>query len=94
MNRGSNPLDLVASLGGAALSGLQMGANAAVVVGGGMGQAMLSVGKDVGKAFAGEAAFFDESITVRVGGFLFFLHPLEGGAAAFHLGLIGLCRER
>ena len=43
-----------------------MGAHAAVVVGGGMGQAMLSVGKDVGKAFAGEAAFFDESITVSV----------------------------
>ena len=66
MSRGSNPLDLVASLGGAALSGLQMGANAAVVVGGGMGQAMLNVGSGVGKAFAGEAAFFDESITVRM----------------------------
>jgi hypothetical protein len=62
----ANPMDLVASLGGMALSSLQVGGSMAMAVGGAAGTALMSTGSAMAKGLGGEAGFFDESITVRL----------------------------
>ena len=61
----SSPLDLVASLGGVALSGLQFSGQVAMAVGGAAGGAVSASMGAMSKGLGGEASFFDESITVR-----------------------------
>ena len=58
-------MDLVASLGGAALSGLQFSGQMAMAVGGAAGGAMSAGVGAMSRGLGGEASFFDESITVR-----------------------------
>lgn len=68
-------MDLVASIGGAALTGLQMTGQAVVNVGGGVGNALQAGVASAGKAFAGEAAFFDEGVPVsRIFSPSYYLH--------------------
>ena len=58
-------MDLISNLGGAALSGLQLGGQMAMAVGGAAGGAMSAGLSSVGKTLGGEASFFDETVTVR-----------------------------
>ena len=58
-------MDLVTTLGGAALSGLQFGGNLAMAVGGAAGGVMTQGLGAMAKGLASEADYFDEAITVR-----------------------------